>query len=319
MERIKKVRIKYPSSFTQEGLEKWFAQKAAEGLIVIRTGDGSALFEKGKAGAREYRLTPMDPGSPKGPKEQAEVYREAGWQYVSNIRRMVLLLEREGPYPVDFYLAEKDEMCALLQKKLNGQMTGIWISYLLYLFWFWFIVWMNRGGLLLLTVQGMMGVILLAMGACGLIQMNSQRNIRRLSGLIGSMISGHDMQERERRGRRTAGGLWMRRSLGAVFLLLAVMGGGSMLLSAATCRRVILEGRIAGTEEASLLPLSQIEEEEEMEFSRNPYLNGKVRRSEAVSRWRPFTRRTVEVTQYGSQPGLRGKGKSEQHPDFGIL
>lgn len=299
MAQKKKVRIPYPSSFTQEEMEKWFAAKAAEGLAVFHTGDGSALFEKGRPCIREYRLMPMDPGGPKGPKEQAEVYREAGWQYVSNIRRMVLLLQREGRYSVDLYLAEKDEMCALLQKKLKGQMLGVWFSYLIYLVWFWFICWMNRAGLLLLAVQGMLGLIFLVMGSCGLIQLASQRHIRRLHRLIGSMISGRKDGDQEK-GRGSAPALWAERALAALFLLLAAVGGTSMLLSAVTCRRTVLEGRIAGTEALSILPLSELEEEDGMEFSRNLYLNGKERRSVTVSRWRPFTSRTVEVTQYGS-------------------
>ena len=93
MDKKQKVRFRLPEDFyLPEKAEGWLEEKAAEGLFLQSLGRKWAVFIKAEPEEAAYMLVPMDPDDMKGPAEQGGEYKKFGWEYVTQLRRMVLVL-----------------------------------------------------------------------------------------------------------------------------------------------------------------------------------------------------------------------------------
>ena len=93
MKRSEKVVKNIPADFTNpDKAERWLEENAEQGLVLIRYSGRKAVFIKGEPAKTAYMVVPMDPDGMKGPRDQGEEYKEFGWEYVTQLGRMVLIL-----------------------------------------------------------------------------------------------------------------------------------------------------------------------------------------------------------------------------------
>ncbi|MDF2804385.1 MAG: hypothetical protein K0S61_4290 [Anaerocolumna sp.] len=77
--------------------ESWFSDMAKNGLHLRKVGIQFALFDKGEPKKTKYR---MDIISPMPTEEQLEIYKESGWQLVTNLKELYIFSSpEEADYP----------------------------------------------------------------------------------------------------------------------------------------------------------------------------------------------------------------------------
>lgn len=185
MKRSEKVVKNIPADFTNpDKAERWLEENAEQGLVLIRYSGRKAVFIKGEPAKTAYMVVPMDPDGMKGPRDQGEEYKEFGWEYVTQLGRMVLILRgMPGKYERVQLLAG-DTLFKKLRKKQRGRIWGLFSPFIFWLIWFLFFYFFQGYGFLLLFAKGVAWLIFLAMGVGGLLQMWSFREARVADGLL---------------------------------------------------------------------------------------------------------------------------------------
>lgn len=341
MDKKQKVRFRIPEDFyLPEKAEGWLEEKAAEGLFLQSLGRHRAVFIKGEPEETEYMLAPMDPDDGKGPAEQGAEYKKFGWEYVTQLRRMVLVLRGSRGQCERIQELKGESIYEKLLRKLKGSAWGLFTPFLFWVAWLVVSGCLLGYGLLFLAVRGYCWVIFLGMGLCGLFQVGSWREARLVQRLLKEMEirfrkelrGGREAGAQEKAGeRKSTADIWYRVML-TIFSVCTIFGllGGT---NAAVCRKkTVLTGNAADYENngwkegdfrtasflkkhpawetlsPALLPLSQIQNKEDLEYREYTY-NGKKQYSYALIKGSFLAPVQAEVMQYGS---WQEEGKSRE-------
>lgn len=149
MKRSEKVVKNIPADFTNpDRAERWLEENAEQGLMLIRYSGRKAVFIKGEPAKTAYMVVPMDPDGMKGPRDQGEEYKEFGWEYVTQLGRMVLILRGMPGKCERVQLLAGDTLFKKLRKKQRGRSMGAvfpiyFLADLVPLFLFFSRVWIS--------------------------------------------------------------------------------------------------------------------------------------------------------------------------------
>lgn len=321
MERKEKCIKKIPDSFSDpDHAQRWLEENAAQGYLLTRIRGRKAVFIKEKPVKTSYMLVPMDPDGVKGPADQGEEYKEFGWEYVTQLGRMVLVLQGMPGTCERVQLFAGETMFRKLKKRQRGRLWGAFSPFLFWLVWFLFSYYIQGYGFLLLFVKGAAWVIFLAMGLCGLLQLQSGEEARiaeqLLEGIRGRSGTGAE-------SRRTVYKVLL--TVFSVSLVLGIAGGihywgGRM--------KTVYTGRVsesAWEEDAPrtqaflkknpswkelspmLLPLSLLERESDMEYQTRDYKGEELESYSCVNRFllAPVQAETMQYGVWEPQGGTR--------------
>lgn len=112
--------------------ESWFSDLAEEGLHLRRIGLAFAVFEKGEPTKTKYRI---DVISPAPTEEQLEIYKESGWQFVTNIKELhIFSSPEELNYPeLHTDPVEQSYTLTALNRRLRSQVILLSVFMALFL------------------------------------------------------------------------------------------------------------------------------------------------------------------------------------------
>ena len=160
MDKKQKVRFRLPEDFyLPEKAEGWLEEKAAEGLFLQSLGRKWAVFIKGEPEEAAYMLVPMDPDDMKGPAEQGGEYKKFGWEYVTQLRRMVLVLRGSRGQCERIQELKGQSIYEKLLRKLKGSAWGLFTPFIFWLIWLVASSYLMGYGMLLLAVKGYCWVV----------------------------------------------------------------------------------------------------------------------------------------------------------------
>ena len=138
MKRSEKVVKNIPADFTNpDKAERWLEENAEQGLVLIRYSGRKAVFIKGEPAKTAYMVVPMDPDGMKGPRDQGEEYKEFGWEYVTQLGRMVLILRGMPGKCERVQLLAGDTLFKKLRKKQRGRIWGLFSPFIFWRMAFW--------------------------------------------------------------------------------------------------------------------------------------------------------------------------------------
>lgn len=334
MKRSEKVVKNIPADFTNpDKAERWLEENAEQGLVLIRYSGRKAVFIKGEPAKTAYMVVPMDPDGMKGPRDQGEEYKEFGWEYVTQLGRMVLILRGMPGKCERVQLLAGNTLFKKLRKKQRGRIWGLFSPFIFWLIWFLFFYFFQGYGFLLLFAKGVAWLIFLAMGVGGLLQMWSFREARVADGLLEGIRNRFGLEnpsdgnrkngagtsvQKKRRGTGNPPGL-LYRVLSIIFLISLVLGMAGGIHYGAGRVRSVYTGKVseAGWDESDfrtkafldkypswkeispvLLPLSRLEEQPEMEYQTLDYRGEKLENYSSINRF-PFAPIQAETMQYG--------------------
>ena len=337
MDKKQKVRFRLPEDFyLPEKAEGWLEEKAAEGLFLQSLGRKWAVFIKGEPEEAAYMLVPMDPDDMKGPAEQGGEYKKFGWEYVTQLRRMVLVLRGSRGQCERIQELKGQSIYEKLLRKLKGSAWGLFTPFIFWLIWLVASSYLMGYGMLLLAVKGYCWVVFLGMGLCGLSQAGSWQEARLVQRLLremeirfkkelrgGGEIKAQDNKETGTitAGRANAADILYRVMLTffAVCTVFGLLGG---INAAVSRKKMVLTGNAAAYEEdgwkegdfrtasflkkhpawktlsPALIPLNKIQQNEELEYRVYTY-KGKNQDSYSLVTGSLLAPVQAEVVQYG--------------------
>ncbi|MGM9662024.1 MAG: DUF2812 domain-containing protein [Oscillospiraceae bacterium] len=162
---MKRVRRWMPYEVSQyHETEQWLERKAAQGLHFIDCRLGLAAFERGERKTVRYRLEFAHRFFAPEP-EQQELYKEMGWEYVTNIRNDYFVFRTEDPEAPELHTEEgllAEDVKQIYRKQLA---LGRTLAFLLPLFVVYILLYgiLLRGPLWAAACYGTWGPLLLAL------------------------------------------------------------------------------------------------------------------------------------------------------------
>ena len=129
----KKVRKFMPDDIWDLGRsESWFSDMAAKGLHLRKVGIHFAVFEKGEPQRIKYRMDVISPGPSE---EQLEIYKESGWQFVTNIKELhIFSSPEEANYPeLHTDPMEQSYTLTAINRRLRNQVIAFSVCMALFL------------------------------------------------------------------------------------------------------------------------------------------------------------------------------------------
>lgn len=341
MDKKQKVRFRLPEDFyLPEKAEAWLEEKAAEGLFLHSLGGKRAVFIKGEPQEAAYMLVPMDPDDMKGPAEQGGEYKKFGWEYVTQLRRMVLVLRGSRGQCERIQELKGESIYEKLLRKLKGSAWGLFTPFVFWLAWLVGSRYLMGYGLLLLAVKGYCWVVFLGMGLSGLFQVGSWQEASLVQRLLKEMeirfrkeLQGgreteaqNDTEEERTTAGRTSGAVILYRVMLTFFTVCTVCGLLGGVNAAVSRKKLVLTGKAAAYEEngwkegdfrmasflkkhpawgtlsPALIPLNKIQQKEELEYRVYTY-NGKNQDSYSLITGSLLSPVQAEVMQYGKWNG----------------
>lgn len=112
--------------------ESWFSDMAKKGLHLRRIGLFFVTFEKAEPKKTKYRMDIISPGPTD---EQLEIYKESGWQLVTNLKELYIFSSpEEANYPeLHTDPMEQSYTLAALNRRMRNQVIALSLFMVLFL------------------------------------------------------------------------------------------------------------------------------------------------------------------------------------------
>lgn len=127
------IRFVPVDSYDIVGMERWLEEQAQKGLVLRRLGWLCGYFRRGEPEQVTYRVEPIFPANAGlAPNEETrELYRQSGWEYVTQLARTFWVFRAISPEPEEIHT---DPMAQeYVYKRLSKEVRNLIFSRILFL------------------------------------------------------------------------------------------------------------------------------------------------------------------------------------------